>query len=228
MGDQPRDEKAIGAVVPRREQGPAPSQRPAAMRRFLQLHDERRLIKSQSGRPFAGQERAHGVDQPPARRDQLSGDVEQPGLRLDKRVRAARASTASGLRDCAARSRSRARHVDQYDVGGAAQSASSASSLGGLSRRVSIAPRLARLAAQLRKPRTIGIGREDFGAGAAAASASALPPAPAHRSRCHPRPTAPQASTISWLPSSWTSTNPSQRRDDRKCGCRTQGGYPTG
>ena len=89
--------------------------------------------------PFAGQERAHGIDQPPAGPHQRSTQCRATVPAARPADRAARASAATALRDCAATSRcpSKARRPAPGRPGRANRPAAS-SSFGGLSRRVSI------------------------------------------------------------------------------------------
>ena len=121
------------------------------------------------------------------------------------------ASAASGLPGCAARSRFRSRaHRPGRDplalASRRARQARAAGS-GGASRSL-LRPAPPAGASFESRERLLSVARMSR-LGAAAASASALPPAPAQRSRTFASPSGVQASAISWLPSSCTSTRPS-------------------
>ena len=176
------------------------------------IHDERRMRKASIALPLRGT----GASRPRRRAGRRGAPARQPisssrGWSCDRAGRAAPASGASapsGLR----------RQVPLPEHGASTstrsalprQSASSVSSCGGLRSGFDRAPRRAWPAAPSFDSRAaVGVGGKDRPpSAAAAASASVLPPAPAHRSRTAFAVCGSQASAISWLPSSCTSTRP--------------------
>src|SRR5215467_5437311 len=66
--------------------------------------------------PFAGQERAYGVDEPPAWTDKLSRDVQEPLLKDDDAVQPFRREAPAPLRIASPRSTARAGSVDEDEI----------------------------------------------------------------------------------------------------------------
>src|SRR5215472_5881073 len=67
--------------------------------------------------PFAGQERTDGVDEPPARPNQLRADIEKPHLEGDDPLEAIRRQTPAALRVAPPGAAAAAWGVDQDEVG---------------------------------------------------------------------------------------------------------------
>ena len=210
-----------------------PSERPAVDRRFPAQSTMNGALRKASACacPFAGQERADGIDQPPARPDQLGARCRAAAPAARQAGRAARASAASapsGLR----------RQVPLPEQGAStstrsavpAQSAS-AVELAARVEQPGFDLRAGPLGAR-RRAATAARGccrwRGSCAPGAAAASASVLPPAPAHRSTSARPSRGAQASAISWLPSSWTSTRPSTKAGCSSTRLSAAGAGPTG